>query len=184
MCVLSSWSHFSSSRNRALWTRQEQLHIPYIFFADPTLINTPFVNPIPTRGEGAQWWAHCAPRHTSSNISRTPCAGDLKLSDNLNELIFNRLRPLLVTIAMPKVYACFWKTHFGSFRAKADQNSTFFFFAISMKSIQNGVCHENLGLIFRLMVSWWIFSFRTHFRASTTLNLSQPGFFVLQKLRG
>ena len=48
-------------------------------------------NPNPTRGGGG---GHCAPppppspRYTSSNISRTPCATDLKLSDNLNELIF------------------------------------------------------------------------------------------------
>ena len=40
------------------------------------------------------------------------------------------------------------------------QNSTFFF-AISMKSVPNVVCCGNLGLIFRLMASWWQFSFCT-----------------------
>ena len=51
------------------------------------------LNPIPTRGG-----AHCAPpppsppKHTSSNISRTPWATGLKLSDNLNELIFKTTR--------------------------------------------------------------------------------------------
>ena len=40
-------------------------------------------NPIPTRGGGGTL---CPPRYTSSNISGTPWATDLKLSDNLNEL--------------------------------------------------------------------------------------------------
>ena len=40
-------------------------------------------------------------------------------------LFFNRLRPPLVTIATFKVDACFWKAHFGSFHAKAYQNSMF-----------------------------------------------------------
>ena len=47
---------------------------------------SPF-NPIPTGGGGA----HCPPpppRYTSSNMSRLPWATDLKLSDNLNEIIF------------------------------------------------------------------------------------------------
>ena len=100
------------------------------------------------------------PRYTSSNISRTPWATDLKLSDNLNELtfeaktifqpppptlryhsnvqslcmflnstvsaVFMQSSPDLVTIAMSKVDTCFWKTHFGSFHAKAYLNSTFF----------------------------------------------------------
>ena len=109
-------------------------------------------NPIPTRGGGGG--AHCAPpppppRYTSSNISGTPWATDLKLSDRLNEfnwkkkLFFNRLRPPLVTIATFKVDACFWKAHFGSFHAKAYQNSMFF--ATPMKNGRTVVCCENLG---------------------------------------
>ena len=54
-------------------------------------------------------------------------------------LFFNRLRPPLVTI----VDACFWKAHFGSFHAKAYQNSMFF--ATPMKNGRTVVCCENLG---------------------------------------
>ena len=42
--------------------------------------------------------------------------------------IFNRLRPPLVTIPTSTFDACFWKTLFGSFRAKAHQNSIDIFF--------------------------------------------------------
>ena len=69
---------------------------------------------------------HCAlPRYTSSNISRTPWAKDLKLSENLNELIFKtkfcfyRRRPPLVTIATFNVDACFWKSKFWQFSCKS-----------------------------------------------------------------
>ena len=58
-------------------------------------------------------------------------------------LFFNRLRPPLVTIATFKVDACFWKAHFGSFHAKAYQNSMFF--ATPMKNGWTVVCCENLG---------------------------------------
>ena len=58
-------------------------------------------------------------------------------------LFFNRLRPPLVTIATFKVDACFWKAHFGSFHAKAYQNSMFF--ATPMKNGRTVVCCENLG---------------------------------------
>ena len=39
-----------------------------------------------------------------------------------------------------------------------------------MKSVPDVVCCETLGLLFRLMASWWQVSFRTLFRAWTTLN--------------
>ena len=58
-------------------------------------------------------------------------------------LFFNRLRPPLVTIATFKVDACFWKAHFGSFHAKAYQNSMFF--ATPTKNGRTVVCCENLG---------------------------------------
>ena len=58
-------------------------------------------------------------------------------------LFFNRLRPPLVTIATFKVDACFWKAHFGSFHAKAHQNSMFF--ATPTKNGRTVVCCENLG---------------------------------------
>ena len=58
-------------------------------------------------------------------------------------LFFNRLRPPLVTIATFKVDACFWKAHFGSFHAKAYQNSMFF--ATPMKNGRTVVCCEILG---------------------------------------
>ena len=58
-------------------------------------------------------------------------------------LFSNRLRPPLVTIATFKVDACFWKAHFGSFHAKAYQNSMFF--ATPMKNGRTVVCCENLG---------------------------------------
>ena len=113
----------------------------------------------------------------SSNISRTPWAGDLKLSGNLNKsifkkryLFFNSLRPPSVTIATFKVDSCFWKAHFGSFHIKAYQNSMSI--AISMNNVLNVVCCEKLWLIVRLTASWWRFSFRTPFCASTTLNLA------------
>ena len=41
-------------------------------------------------------------------------------------LVFNCLRPPLVTIATPKVDACFRTTHFNSFHAKSPQNSKVF----------------------------------------------------------
>ena len=44
------------------------------------------LNPIPTRGGGGGTLCPPPPRYTSSNISGTPWATDLKLSDNLNEL--------------------------------------------------------------------------------------------------
>ena len=58
-------------------------------------------------------------------------------------LFFNRLRPPLVTIATFKVDACFWKAHFGSFHAKAYQNSMFF--ATPMQNGRTVVCCEKLG---------------------------------------
>ena len=61
---------------------------------------------------------------------------------NNKNLFFNRLRPPLVTIATFKVDACFWKAHFGSFHAKAYQNSMFF--ATPMKNGRPVVCCENL----------------------------------------
>ena len=91
----------------------------------------------PGGGGGAQCAPRCAPRYTFSNISRTPWATDLKLSDNLNELIlqtkslfFNCFRPALVTIAKSKVDACFWKTHFGSFHEKLTGTRTRRFFLL------------------------------------------------------
>ena len=87
-------------------------------------------NPIPTGGGGG---GHCAPRYASSNISRPPWATDLKPSDNLNELISktkkNIFQPPLPTCdyhSNAQSRCMFWKTPFGSFHAKAHQNSTFF----------------------------------------------------------
>ena len=101
------------------------------------------------------------PRYTSSNISRTPWAMDLKLSVKLKELIiifnttyiFNRVHQPWVAIVTSKIDACFPKTHFGSVHAKAYQDSKFF--AIFMKSGLYVVSCGNLGLILRLMASWW-----------------------------
>ena len=45
--------------------------------------------------------------------------------------------------------ACFWKTHCDSFHAKPPQNSNFLL--TSIKSIPNGICCGNLGLIFHLI---------------------------------
>ena len=118
--------------------------------------------------------AHCAPQVHFLKYLRNALSYGLetfwqfkwtKLKNK--NLFFNRLCPPLVTIATFKVDACFWKAHFGSFHANAYQNSMFF--AISIKTGRNVVCCENLGFIFRKMASWWQFSFRTLFRASTTL---------------
>ena len=57
----------------------------------------------------------------------------------------------------------FLKNAFRQFHAKAYQNPMFC--ATSMKSGQNVVCCRNFSLIFRLMASWRPFSFRTLFRA-------------------
>ena len=92
----------------------------------------------------------------------------LGASTNTKKLFFTRLCPPLVTTTTSNVDACFSKTHFGSFHAKAPKTRSFF--AISMKRVLSVVCCWNVGLIFRLMASWWQFSFRTLFRASTTLN--------------
>ena len=51
-----------------------------------------------------------------------------------------------------------WATHFGSFHAKTSPKV----FPISLKSVLHRVCFANMDLIFRLMASWWQFSFRTH----------------------
>ena len=82
--------------------------------------------------------------------------------------IFNRLCAPLLTIATSNVDACFWNTHFGSFHARAQQNSTFFCF--STTSVPNVACGGSLGLIFCSMAFKWQFSFCTLFRGSTTLN--------------
>ena len=86
-------------------------------------LSTRFVfNPITTNG-------HIVPppptaRYTSPNIARTPWATELKLSDNLNDLVS---KTQIFTKATSKFDACFWTTHFGSFPAKAPTNSKFFF---------------------------------------------------------
>ena len=59
--------------------------------------------------------------------------------------------------------------YFGSFHAKAHQNSRCFF-AISMNSVPNVVRCGNLSLMSRLTAFWWQFLFRTLFCASSTLN--------------
>ena len=78
----STLNSFNLPRAVALWnvlpTNVQQASTIYAF----KKILQSHLNPIPTRGG-----AHCAPpRYTSSNISGTPWAMDLKLSDNLNEL--------------------------------------------------------------------------------------------------
>ena len=55
---------------------------------------------------------------------------------------------------------------------KAHQNSTFSCYF--HEECQHVVWRVNLGLIFRLMASWWQLSFRTLFRSSTTLNWTVP----------
>ena len=80
------------------------------------------------------------PPYTSSNISRTPWATDLKLYDIVMELIFNKKDtewvlkkisfqpppPTLGYHSNVQSWRMFLKTHFGSFRAKDPQNSTLF----------------------------------------------------------
>ena len=100
-------------------------------------------NPIPTRGGGTL----CPPPppqvHFLKYLRNALSYGLetfwqfkwIKLKNK--NLFFNRLRPPLVTIATFKVDACFWKAHFGSFHAKAYQNSMFF--AIPMKNGQTGL---------------------------------------------
>ena len=138
----------------------------------------PHLNPIPTGGGGDI----CPPpptRHTSSNISRTPCAADLKFSNNLNELIFKTKITFQLRLSTlgyhSKVqsWLMFLDNTFNTFNTfavscKRLPNSEFI--AISIKSVRNRVCCGNFGLIFGMMASWWQFSFRTLFRASTTLN--------------
>ena len=84
------------------------------------------------------------------------------------KLIFNRPRPPLIAIAMSKVDALLWK--YISAVCMLKLIKTRWFCANSMKSVPNEIGCGNLGLIFHLMASWWQFSFRTHFRASTTLS--------------
>ena len=116
------------------------------------------------------------PRYTFSNISRTPLATDLKLSDVLNEQIFQTknyfstasAHPWL-TLKHPKLMNVFEK-HISAVFMRKFTRTRRFFFAISMKSVPNAVCCGNLGLTFRLIASWWHISFFTLFRASSTLN--------------
>ena len=103
------------------------------------------LNPIPTRGG-----AHCAPQVHFLKYLRNALSYGLEtfwqfkwIKLKNKNLVFNRLRPPLVTIATFKVDACFWKAHFGSFHAKAYQNSMFF--ATPMKTGRTVVCCENLG---------------------------------------
>ena len=108
-----------------------------------------YLNPIPTRGGG-----HIVPPpppqvHFLKYLRNALSYGLetfwqfkwIKLKNK--NLFFNRLRPPLVTIATFKVDACFWKAHFGSFHAKAYQNSMFF--ATPMQNGRTVVCCENLG---------------------------------------
>ena len=114
------------------------------------------------------------PRYTSSNISRTPWATVLKLSEILNELICKTkyyFQPPSTTVGYHsnnQSWCMFFKSHFGTFHAYLTRTRRFC--AVSMNSVPNVVCCGNLGLIVRLMASWWQFSFYTVFCASTTLN--------------
>ena len=87
-------------------------------------------------------------------------------------LVFNCLRPPLVTIATPKVDACFRRTYFNSFHAKSPQNSNVFCY------IYEGCPKWNLlwrfGLNIPLHGVLVTVSFRTLFRASLTLKWTQP----------
>ena len=124
-----------------------------------------FLNPIPT-GEGV----HCAtpPPPTYSNISRSRWFRDLKLSDNLNDLICNRKK--LIFLAPPPTlgyhsnvqsWRMLLKNSFRQFSSEsAPELKVFLLFPWS---VVNGVGWWNFGLIFRLMASWWQFSFRTFF---------------------
>ena len=96
----------------------------------------PSINPIQGRGGGG---AHCAPAPPPP-----PQVNFLKFLENAlsyrvetfwllkwtnfqkKHLVFNCLRPPLVTIAMPKVDGCFRTTYFSSFHAKSPQNSKVF----------------------------------------------------------
>ena len=115
---------------------------------------------------------HCAlppPKYISSNISRTPWATDLKLSDNLNDLIFNTKiifqppPPTLGYHSDVQSWRMFLKTHISSCHAKLP--TTRRFWLGSIKSISNGICCGNLGLLFHLTASWCPILFRTLFRA-------------------
>ena len=105
-------------------------------------------NPIPTRGG---WGTLCPPPqvHFLKYLRNALSYGletfwQLKWIKLKNKnLFFNRLRPPLVTIATFKVDACFWKAHFGTFHAKAYQNSMFF--ATPIKNGRTVVCCETLG---------------------------------------
>ena len=114
-------------------------------------------------------------RHTSSNISRTPGATDFILSDNLNKLICKTKTCCSTTSTnqwlpqqRPKLMHVFEKHTSAVSMQKLTRTQRFR--AVSMKSVSNVVCCRNLGLIVRLMASWWQFSFLHLFRASTTLN--------------
>ena len=87
----------------------------------------------------------------------------------IQNLFFNHLCPPLVTIATSKVDKMFLNNTFWQFSCRSSLELDVFLL-ISIKSIQNGVRCRNLGLIFHLMASGWQFSFRTLFRASTTLS--------------
>ena len=80
---IKQWSSLNFQASRLIENRRH-FKFPNQFFNFLAIFNAVrYLNPIPTRGG-----AHCAPppRYTSSNISGTPWATDLKLSDNLNEL--------------------------------------------------------------------------------------------------
>ena len=81
-------------------------------------------NPIPTRG-GGHIVPPPPPRYTSSNISGTPWATDLKLSDNLNELnwktkiIFQPPPPTLGYHSNVQSWRMFLKSAFRQFSCQS-----------------------------------------------------------------
>ena len=85
------------------------------------------------------------------------------------KIYFQPPPPTLSYHSNVQIWRMFLKNTFRQFSCKGHQNSTFFF-AISLEGVPNVVCCGNFGLIFRLMASWWQFSYRILFCASTSLN--------------
>ena len=141
------------------------------------------LNPITTKG-GYIAQPPPPPPHacTSSNISRTLGAKDLKLSDNLNELVIKPkiFQPPPPTIGYhSNVQSCriFLKTYFGSLHASAPRTRRLLKFQWSVPNVAS--C-GNFGLVFRLMGSQWQFSFHTlilwfnDFKMANTISMA-PG---------
>ena len=123
-------------------------------------------------GGGAHCSTHPPPhRYTSLDISRTRWATDFKLSDSLNELIFNaknifqRPSPTPGYHSKVKSWRMWLKNTFGQFSCESLQDLD-----VCMTSVQNEVCCWNFGLDIAfdgVLVTVFLLDF---FRASTTCN--------------